>query len=198
MAALAWPRDLDRRELYIVRHSGPWQRLYDSEYSPLYFGKKRENRFDDPKGKYGVLYVAEDEFGAFVETFLREPELEFIAEDVLRVRQLCEIEASEELALVDLTGEGVQHAGVRGDVSTAPHEEVQPLSRALYEHSSRPDGIRYRLLHDLSRIGVAIFERASVEGRERVLRTEDRGNLLDPSHSVLLGNILEKYKKALI
>jgi hypothetical protein len=191
LAALELPADFDRRRLHVVRRSGPWQRMHPEEYSALYFGKGRENRFDDPRSEYGVLYVAEDEFGAFVETFLRNPKLTLVARDELVKRSLSEIEASADLSLVDLTGKGLQRAGVTGDISTALHEETWALSRAIYEHPSRPDGIRYRLKHDLERIGITIFDRVGVAG----LRVRGRGSLVDPSNAALLGKLLEEYDK---
>jgi hypothetical protein len=194
LAALELPPDFDRRRLHVVRRSGPWQRLHPEEFSALYFGRSRENRFDDPESEYGVLYVAEDELGAFVETFLRNPELTLVARDELAKRTLSEIEASKELSLVDLTGKGLQHAGVTGDVSTAPHEETWALSRAIHEHPRKPDGIRYRLKHDLGRIGIAIFDRVAIAE----LQVKSRGSLADPSNAALLGRILEEYDKGYI
>jgi hypothetical protein len=194
LAALELPPDFDRRRLHVVRRSGPWQRLHPEEFSALYFGKSRENRFDDPESEYGVLYVAEDELGAFVETFLRNPELTLVARDELAKRTLSEIETSKELSLVDLTGKGLQHAGVTGDVSTAPHEETWALSRAIHEHPRKPDGIRYRLKHDLGRIGIAIFDRVAIAE----LQVKSRGSLADPSNAALLGRILEEYDKGYI
>jgi hypothetical protein len=194
LAALELPSDFHRRRLHVVRRSGPWQRLHPEEFSALHFGKGREDRFDDPESQYGVLYVAEDEFGAFVETFLRNPQLTLVARDELATRNLSEIEASTDLALVDLTGKGLQRAGVTGDVSTAPHEETWPLSRAIHEHPSKPDGIRYRLKHDLERIGIAIFDRVAIVE----LRVTSKGSLADPSNATLLGEILEDYEKAYI
>jgi hypothetical protein len=191
LAALELPPDFDRKRLHVVRRSGPWQRMHPEEYSALYFGKDRKNRFDDPKSEYGVLYVAEDEFGAFVETFLRNPKLTLVARDELVKRRLSEIEASADLSLVDLTGKGLQRAGVTGDISTAPHEETWALSRAIHEHPSRPDGIRYRLKHDLERIGIAIFDRVEIAG----LGVTSRGGLVDPSNAALLGKILDEYDK---
>jgi hypothetical protein len=191
LAALELPPDFDRKRLHVVRRSGPWQRMHPEEYSALYFGKDRKNRFDDPRSEYGVLYVAEDEFGAFVETFLRNPKLTLVARDELVKRRLSEIEASADLSLVDLTGKGLQRAGVTGDISTAPHEETWALSRAIHEHPSRPDGIRYRLKHDLERIGIAIFDRVELAG----LGVTSRGSLVDPSNAALLGKILDEYDK---
>lgn len=194
MAALELPPDFDRRRLHVVWRSGPWQRLHPEEFSALYFGKGLENRFDDPESEYGVLYVAEDEFGAFVETFLRNPKLTLVARGELARRTLSEIEASRELSLVDLTGKGLQHAGVTGDISTALHEETRAFSRAIHEHPSRPDGIRYRLKHDLGRIGIAIFDRVAIAE----LLVKSKGSLADPSNAALLGRILEEYDKGYI
>lgn len=191
MAALELPPDFDRRTLHLVRRSGPWQRLHPETYAALYFGMSRENRFDDPKSEFGVLYVAEDEFGAFVETFLRDPKLTLVARDELVKRRMSQIEASANLSLIDLTGKGLQRAGVTGEISTAPHEETQALSRAIHEHPSRPDGIRYRLKHDLERIGIAIFDRVDVTG----LRVTSRGSLADPTNTALLSRILQEYDK---
>lgn len=178
----------------MVRRGGPWYRFHDKDYSPLHFGKARKYRFDAPAGEYGVMYVAEDEFGAFVETFLRDPDLTLIDKDELAKRRLSVIQSVELMTLVDVTGKGLQHAGVTGDVSTAAHQEVQPLSRAIYEHPSRPDGIRYRLRHDLSKIGIAVFDRA-VPGSD--LPHEDGGSLLDPPNQGLLGDLLDRYGKDL-
>jgi hypothetical protein len=191
LSALELPPDFDRRRLHVVLRSGPWQRLHPEEFSAIYFGKGRENRFDDPESEFGVLYVAEDEFGAFVETFLRNPKLTLVAKDELAKRTLSEIEASTNLSLVDLTGKGLQRAGVTGDISTAPHEETWALSRAIHDHPSRPDGIRYRLKHDLERIGIAIFDRVAVAG----LEVTSNGSLADPSNAALLDKILEEYDK---
>jgi hypothetical protein len=191
LAALELPPNFHRKRLHVVLSSGPWQRLHWEKYSPLYFGRDRENRFDDPRREFGVLYVAEDEFGAFVETFLRDTKLTLVARDELIKRRLSQIEASVDLSLVDLTGKGLQRAGVTGEVSTAPHEETQAHSRAIHEHPSRPDGIRYRLKHDLERIGVAIFNRVEVAR----LRVTSRGSLADPSKTALLGSILQEYEK---
>jgi RES domain len=190
LAAIELPMDFDRRRLHLVRSSGPWQRLHQETYSTLYFGKGRENRFDDPRGEYGVLYVAEDEFGAFVETFLRDPRLTLVARDELLERRLSRIEASADFSLVDLTGKGLQRVGITGEVSTVPHEQTWALSRAIHEHPSQPDGIRYRLKHDLERIGVAIFDRVDVG-----LQVTSGGSLADPANATLLGKVLQEYGK---
>lgn len=180
--------------LPILEAKGPWQRFHFKKHEAIHFGRSANKRFDDPYGKYGVLYMAEDEFGAFVETFLRNPEIQLVDYGELDLRALSEIEASEEIRLVDLTGKGLQKAGVTGDQVTGGYEGSQSLSREIFEHSSEPDGIRYRVKHDLSRIGIALFERPRSIAR---ISEKSRGGILDSRNQRLLGELLHEYDKSL-
>lgn len=107
------PHDLDGRDLSIVRLEGPWLRLHAARREPVFFGKTGLNRFDDPEGEYGVLYVAEDAFGAFIEVYGRDPGLNLVAEMDPRGRVLSELAVEGELRLVDLTGRGRRGSGRR-------------------------------------------------------------------------------------
>lgn len=180
--------------LPILEAKGPWQRFHLGKYGAIHFGKSTQMRFDDPRGEYEVLYMAEDEFGAFVESFLRNPELKLVDRGELDMRVLSEIEASEEVRLVDLTGKGLQKAGITGDLLTGDYESSQSLSREIFEHCLAPDGIRYRVRHDLSRIGIALFERPETVAR---ISATSRGGLLEPRNQRLLGEFLEEYDKSL-
>ena len=130
------PHDLHERELPIVRLEGLWLRLHAAGREPVFFGRMGLNRFDDPREENGVLYVAEDAFGAFIEVFGRDPGLNLVAETDLRGRILSEIVVEGGLGLVDLTGPGVARIGETGAISTDPHELVRPWSQAIYEHPS--------------------------------------------------------------
>jgi hypothetical protein len=189
------PHDLNERELPIARLEEPWLRLHAAGRDPVFFGKTGLNRFDDPEGEYGVLYVAEDAFGAFIEVYGRDPGLNLVAETDLRRRVLSEFAVEGGLRLVDLTGPGAARIGATGAISTDPHELVRPWSRAIYEHPSSPEGIYYRLKHDLGRKGVAIFDRERLVG---AVRTKDRGTLMDPDNLGMLDEILEEYDFGLI
>jgi RES domain-containing protein len=189
------PHDLNERELPIARVEGPWLRLHAAGREPVFFGRMGLNRFDDPEGEYGVLYVAEDAFGAFIEVYGRDPGLNLVAETDLRERILSEIVVEGGLGLVDLTGPGAARIGATGAISTDPHELVRPWSRAIYEHPTSPEGIYYRLKHDLDRKGVAIFDREGIVG---AVRSEGSGTLMDPDNTSLLGEILEEYDFGLI
>lgn len=174
--------------------SGPWQRLHPSIYGAVYFGRKASKRFDDPLRQYGVLYAAEDEFGSFVEVFLRNPDLKIIARSELDALTLSRLDSSEALKLVDLTGSGLQKARIDPARLTGNYEDSQSLSREIFEHSEAPDGIRYRVKHDPSRIGVALFERS---GAAAHISATSRGGLLEPHHQQLLADLLEEYEKDL-
>ena len=189
------PHDLHERELPIVRLEGPWLRLHAARREPVFFGRTGLNRFDDPEGEYGVLYAAEDAFGAFIEVYGRDLGLNLVAETDLRGRLLSEFAVEGGLRLADLTGPGAAWIGATGAISTDPHELVRPWSRAIHEHPTSPEGIYYRLKHDLGRKGVAIFDREGIVG---TVRAEGRGTLMDPSNAGLLGEILEEYDFGLI
>lgn len=161
----------------------------------MHFGKKSRNRFDDPQRAYGVLYASEDEHGAFVEVFGRNPERRLLSEAEIGAYLLSRIEAPEGLRLADLTGGGLQRVGVTNAITTYPHQDVRPWSRVIHEHPVRPDGILYHLKHDPSRIGLAVFERAA-QGRQ--LLATSLGSLLEPANLATLDDICEEYGKDVI
>ncbi|QIN85430.1 RES domain-containing protein (plasmid) [Rubrobacter tropicus] len=179
-------------ELPIRPVGGPWQRFHGAGFGSVYFGRKKKYRFDDPNGEYGVLYAGADEYGAFVETFLRNPELRLVDRTEIRARRLAELEIARRMRLVDLTGPGLQQAGIDPERVTGDYSLSQPLSREIYEHPATPDGILYRVKYDPSRIGVALFERRRTKN---AVVPEDRGCLLDPHNDQLLADLLQEYHK---
>ena len=67
------PLDLHARPLPLLELSGSMYRVHQSKYDPIHYGRSKSTRFDHPDGTagtFGTLYVAEDEFGAFIETCL--------------------------------------------------------------------------------------------------------------------------------
>lgn len=185
------PQDLADRELPVVEGRGPWMRMHRAQYDPVFFGTSGEGRFDDPEGEYGVLYTAEDAFGAFIESFGRAPGRNIVSWQSLRDRPLSHIGVAEteaSLRLVDLTGAGLAQIGATADLTSGFYRAAQRWSRALHEHPNEPDGLLYRLKHDPSRTGVAIFERS-----KGILEAEFFGTLVSPAHTKLLGTILDEY-----
>src|SRR5437762_11609857 len=62
------PRSLVQRQLPLTAFQKPWFRIHNLQFDPLYFGSSGDNRFDAPASEYGVLYVGQDDYCAFVET----------------------------------------------------------------------------------------------------------------------------------
>jgi hypothetical protein len=184
------PPDLHARRLPIVRLTGPWVRLHRATHEPLFFGSTGRNRFDDPLGHYGVLYVAEEATGAFIEVFGFGVSggVDTVRESELLTRALASIEVKRPMRLVDLTGAGLSRLGATNELTAGPHPPAQAWSRALWNHPSRPDGLLYRARHDPSCLSVALYSRV-----QRHVRAVPLGNLLAPGYRVLLGQILDRY-----
>jgi hypothetical protein len=170
------------------RLRGPWLRIHRAAHEPLHFGRTGSSRFDDPLGRYGVLYAAETLDGAFVETFGRTPGINVVAERQLAQRSITAIVSVGPLRIVDLTGAGLARIGATGGVTAGPHAIAQQWSRELWAHRNRPDDILFRARHDPECISIAIFSRAA-----RLIRAEPLGGLLDPIHRAALGATLRRY-----
>jgi hypothetical protein len=72
--------------LLVVRVSWVWCRIHLLKHDPIRFGREPRNRFDGPAGEFGVLYVAKDEHGAFIETFGHATGVRFVTEKELGAR----------------------------------------------------------------------------------------------------------------
>ena len=182
------PTDLVHRRLPLVETAGPWLRLHRLHHGPVFFGRTVENRFDDPRQEFGVLYAAETLDGAFIETFGRSPGLNTVSERQLSLRSLSRITVTHPIRLVDLTGPGLARLGTTATLLAGRHRRAQEWSRALWSHPDVPDGILYRARHDPSCICVAIFDRA-----ERVVQARGLGGLVAPVHLGRLGAVLRRY-----
>ena len=150
-------------ELPIVETSHSWFRSHPAEFGYIHYGRARRFRFDDPDGEYGVLYIAEDPFGAFVETFgqlMSTPAKlpRAISSGELSSKAVSEIVCSRTLRLADLTGPGLPRIGADarlfagGDYSCS-----RTWSRALRDHPARVDGLLYRTRHDPERRAAPVF-----------------------------------------
>lgn len=168
--------------------------MHSARHDPVYFGKSGGGRFDDPRGEYGILYAAEDAFGAFVESFGRAPGRDVVSWEKLRSRPLAATESERPLRLVDLTGGGLARIGATAAISTDAYGKAQQWSRALHDHPAAPDGLRYRLKHDPSRVGVALFDRVGAHA----IRSRPVGALVAAEHRKLLAAILKEYGFGLV
>jgi hypothetical protein len=187
-------KDLDRGELPLVELKGPWFRTHPIDRLPVFYGTASTWRFDDPEGKYGVFYVAQDRNGAFIETFgqlLATVECpRRITSQQLSNKALSELVCDRPLKLVDLTGNGLARIGADSRIFAADHPDAQSWSKALHSHPSKVDGLLYPCRHDPKHQAAAIFD-PSVKWIELSRRTW-------LSLGIVLRDILNEYNFALI
>jgi len=188
-------READRHPLPLISAAGPWVRIFRFApgRSPLFFGTTRSYRFDDPLGRYGVLYAAEQLAGAFIETFGRTVGQHLIAVRDLRERHLASVRPRSPFQLVDLRGRHLAALGATGEL-TAGRDYVrsQQWSRWFYLHPQRPDGLLYPCRHDPEQQPVTLFDRT-----EGDLEALDHGELLQDALLPELGAALDRYGFAL-
>jgi hypothetical protein len=188
------PEDFNRRSLPIIETDRVWLRSHAAAYEPRHFGRSGANRFDAPAGEFGVLYVAADAHGAFIETFGREHGRMLLSlRDDLGTRAIAEVSSTRPLRLVDLSGAGLARIGADSRLASGSYTISQPWALALHEHPDTPDGLLFRSRHDPSRLCAAIFERAS-----EILSFTRIGSWTDEHHAITLGAILDTYRYGLI
>jgi RES domain-containing protein len=171
-----------------------WYRVHPARHDPLHFGTVPHNRFDAPAGEFGVLYVAADAHGAFIETFGHATGVRFVTTAELRARGLAVITARRALRLVDLRGEGLARMGADAQLTSGSDLSLsRRWARAIHDHRRRPDGILYRARHDPARTCAAIFDRAAA-----VLTARRLGPLSTKEHEGLLADILDTYAFGLV
>jgi hypothetical protein len=186
--------DFTTRGPLIYETSQPWFRLYDTDYDPLYFGRQHRNRFDAPNGEYGVLYVAENEACAFIETFGQSTGINVVTTSSLSTAGLAIVQPGRTLRLVDLASTGgLARIGADGRLCSGEHGVAQRWSKAIRAHPCSPDGILYRARHDQALTACAIYDTAA-----GALSVNKAGTLIDPINRNLLARILDTYQFALI
>jgi hypothetical protein len=191
------PEDFHTRRLALVRlpPGVRWFRFHAREHGPLFFGRTRLNRFDDPEGGYGVLYVARQLEGAFIERFLRDPGpyQHLLTESQLEAALLSGLRAARSLRLVDLAGRGLARMGVDGQLATGDYAIAQRWSSAFYHHPDRPDGLQYRSRHNPGLLCAALFDRL-----KNALTCETYGTLREHLGEPAFFRLLDRYGVGLI
>lgn len=150
-----------------------WLRLHRAKYAPSFFGRTGNNRFDAPDTSFGVLYVARQINGSFVEVFCRQRQRR-ITENQLQQYRVAEFRASRNLKLVDLAGKGLVRMGLDARLGTGSYSTAQEWSWAFYDHPDNADGILYRSRHDPKQQLAAIFDRSQF-----LLTVQQHGSLQD-------------------
>ncbi|ELR97029.1 RES family NAD+ phosphorylase [Gloeocapsa sp. PCC 73106] len=187
------PGDFSTRTLPIFESSGPWYRLNPVQYSSaLYFDRSGKGRFDGPIQGYGILYLGEDEYASFIESYGRVHGARGVAEAALRQRNLFTLSCDHPLILVDLTGSSLVKLGADARLSSGSYAIARTWVRAIWEHPMQVDGVRYRSRHDDDRFCCGLFDRVAPH-----LRESNLGNLID-AHPLLLSEILKRYNYGLL
>ena len=114
------------RPLAVVRvpKGHRWLRLHRTRYAPMFFGASGDNRFDSPDGSFGMLYVARQINGSFVELFCRTREHR-ITESHLQQYRVAQFQASRGLKLIDLAGKGLVRMGLDARLGTGSYKLAQ-------------------------------------------------------------------------
>ena len=107
-------------------------------------------------------------YGAFAETFLRQPGRTLIDTGLLRRKAYVRLEITADLTLIRLAGPSLAILGATAEVvhGGLPYDAPQAWSKALFDHPLRPDGIAYYARHDDEGLCYAIFDRARRSLRE--------------------------------
>jgi hypothetical protein len=187
------PSDLAVRELPIIKIQPSWYRIHQTRYGALHFGASGRSRFDAPNEAYGVMYVALQHHGAFIETFGSQTGTGVISEAELSLRSISCLETQQKLRLVDLTGAGLAKLGADGRLCTGDHWLSQQWAFELWQHPIQADGIYYRPRHDLDQYCAAIFDRTS-----ELWSIQDTQNCNSRNFSATLADILDTYGFGLI
>ncbi len=182
------PRDLATRKLPLRAINHSWLRIHRLKDDPVYFGGNGDNRFDAPAGEFAVLYVAEDMFGAFVETPGHDTGTRLIGLEDLQERGLAQIDTGGPVQLVDLTGPGLAQVGADARLCSGPIAMAQRWSLAFYNHPEQPAGILYHSRHEPSRRCAALFDRMRPTITASLL-----GGLTDAGQFGRLGLHLDQY-----
>ena len=112
----------------------------------------------------------------------------------LSARAISSVQTSRTLRLIDLASSGgLARLGADGRLTSGAAAIAQRWSRAFWEHPIQPDGVYYRLRHDLDRCGCALFDRAG-----DAVTASPQGTLYDPGTRANLGNILDTYGFSLL
>ena len=195
------PDDFNDKLLPTSEYTQPWYRLNPVGYeSAIYFDRSVKGRFDSDKAGCGILYAAQNERGAFIETMGRNLGIRTVSEVALKQRNLFAFATARPLIIVDIWGVNLTKLGVLKD--TAPHMDARISSgsyrvcrawaKAIYKHPQQVDGICYYSRHDDTEICCGLFERTAT-----ILTEVNLGNLID-SNPKLLAGILRHYDYSLI
>jgi len=144
-------------------------RMSRSPAGEPFWSKARRYRFDDPNGRFGVLYAGDSIETSFAESVIHERAVfqkgAYILElaDFLARQPVWYGGSKTELKLADLTGANLKALGLNNDISAGDaYAESQRWSRAIHQANPDWDGIRFVSRQHNRRHAYAIFERSAL------------------------------------
>ena len=135
-------------------------RIHRRSFSPVYFDRGADSRFNAPDGSFGVLYASCEEEGAFAETLLRSRRRPSVTLHALQERAMVELVWPRPLRLIDFAGPGLVALGLDNRLADGDdYALAQRWAQWLHLHPEGVDGIRYRARQAPHTCSVALFER---------------------------------------
>jgi hypothetical protein len=186
--------DLASHHPQIFSTGQEWFRIHRIGQEPIYFGRSKGNRFDAPSGEYGVLYLAQNEHCAFIETFGQSTGMNIVTASFMSAVGLALIKTERDLNLIDLVNTGgLARIGADGRLCDGDHSVSRRWSKALHDHPSRPDGLYYRARHDPALTACALYDHAA-----SAITAIKCGSLRDAKNANLVADMLTRYQFSLI
>jgi hypothetical protein len=191
------PGDFSSRPLALIRvsRSQSWFRFHNRKHHPLFFAATGLSRFDDPDREFGVMYIARQLEGAFVEKFLRDTGNH---ERTWSLRMfdsvaLATVRSNRSLQLVDLGGRGLAMMSVDSRLGSGEYNTAQRWAAAIYHHPQQPDGIQYASWHNPKQLCAALFDRVN-----DTIVPEDAGTMREYLGDTRFYALLNRYGVGLI
>ncbi|MGO4126785.1 RES family NAD+ phosphorylase [Inquilinus sp. YAF38] len=178
--------------LPVVPFEGPVYRCHSLQHDYRYFGRGQKHRFDDPEGRFGVLYLGGSREAAFVETCLRGPDATLLSQGQLAERRISEVLLGP-VRLLEAYGKGLVPLGLTALISATPetnYADTQAFAREVFEHPDQVDGIAYLCRHDNEQRSIALFDRAEA----KLLSSAAGGPMIEADW---LGAMLDRYRVGL-
>jgi RES domain len=137
----------------------------------LYFGRRNKNRFDDPRGKYGTLYVSPDLTTVFLESVFHNRKLKTPADHVVTQQFLSKwvvkpILLPHALNLANLSAPyALANMGYDNSVLTVrgAYTKSKTLSRKLHQAVPEWDGLIWDSRQGGSTDCVVLFDRCAAQ-----------------------------------
>lgn len=142
-----------------------------------YWACDRAHRFDDPlpparrDERFGVLYCARDFDTAFCESVIHENSLfvggRYQVSEASLARHIVTFQpragGGKSLRLADFADAALKRMGLNLDLTSGDdYEPSQAWARAVWEHDTGWDGIRYRSRQRGNRFAYALFDRCAI------------------------------------